>query len=714
MAFPISAAKTNLYQNWKQRWPYYCIAIVLVALGGYAIYQSICCNKLELARSIPLRIGYQKSPPYQLVYEDGTRGGVGLDIISEAANRLNLQLEWIYSPEPPDENFADGKVDLWPIVTDLPHRRENFYISKPIYENSLGLLFIESEEIQELDDLRQRRIAYYDREPGTTLTRRLLPNAELIPMPSHREAIAAVFENKCDAAFLWSTKTNSIDFEKAIAAHRGKPFRFHYFSDEKITCGIGANYNSPAAVAAADQLREEIRLLVREGFVQETYFRYFLDPENEISTYFNLDDLERTTQKQHLTIAILALVLLALVVMTLQLRRSQKAAHAANEAKSLFLATMSHEFRTPLNGIMGMAQLTRFTDLTKEQEEYIDIVMQSANALLTIVNDILDISKIESGKLELENFPVAIDELMHNLVSFFELTALQKGLDFESKIDPNCPTSVIIDGSRIRQVLFNLLGNAVKFTTRGKVSISVSAIHLHNKDRLLFEVSDTGIGIPEERHHEIFEAFTQVDNSNNRKYGGTGLGLSISRSLVKLMEGDLYVESILNKGSVFSVSVPLIPINNSENSILFPKPSTPPFQKPAIAEHPIHVLVVDDNPTNLRTTQAIMQKLGHIATTAKDGVDALDIFKVGLYDLVLLDLQMPNLDGWETARLIRQKEAASNARVPIVALSAYPLNETTGHRVSSDMDGFLQKPIKMRLLIKEIARSQTHKKTGSN
>lgn len=653
----------------------------------------------EALSAQPLRIGYQSSPPYQVIKEDGTVEGIAIDIIRAAAERLDIQLEWIHCPRSPDYHFAAKQVDLWPVVTELPHRLSQIYISKPIYQNSIGILSLKTAPVTSPKDTNGKQVAYYDREPSLTLVPKLLPDAVPVPLPSHVEAIDSVLSGQNHAAFLWSTKTNSVDFKKAIDEHPETEIHFYAFPNQKLSCGIGADKDNPQSIAAADRLREEVRSLVQEGVVQNVYFKYFLDPENEISSYFYLDDLRLKATKLTVAISILAVLLAALAASLLILRNSRKKAQAANKAKTAFLANMSHEFRTPLNGIMGMTQLAILDTTNDEQKELLEIVMQSANALLTIVNDILDLSKTESDRLVIEAEPLRLDDLLKSITPFFELVAVQKGLRFQTSVSPDCPATFVSDVVRLRQILFNLIGNAVKFTRSGKVSVSVDTLQISNQSHIVFEISDTGVGVPENLHNGIFDVFTQGDDSISRGYGGTGIGLTIARQLTRLLGGEIHLESVVNKGSVFSVLIPLVQAKTDT-----PQASHNPESRLLSFAKKLKILVVDDNPINLQTMQAVLELLNYEVTTAADGPSAIQRCETTAFDLVFMDLQMPGMDGWETARAIRSN-AKSKSAPPIIALTASIFSEERKASVLQEMDGLIFKPFEIKRLQSEIIRA---------
>ena len=478
-----------------------------------------------------LRMGFQQSPPYQILGPNNEPGGIANDIIMQAAENLGMKLEWVYSPKSPDYHFEHGDVDLWPVVTDIPYRRKNYHITKPIYQNSLGMLTLQSSEIQKPKDTARKTVAFYNREPGISLVKKLFPEADYVPMPGNVETIQSVFQHKADAAFLWSTKANSVAFKQAVDQYAPTPFKFYLFHNTNITCGLAGSYQTPNAVRAADLLRKEIRKLATNGMVSEVYFKYYLDPENEISSYFQIYNLQQRNLLLTICISVAVIALLLLIQMAIQLNKSQKIADAANESKSAFLANMSHEIRTPLNGAISMTELALSTDLTDNQRFLIKTAYESSETLLSIVNDILDFSQIEARKLNIEFLPLNIKELVESSITFFKVKANEKEIDLTCEKLPDCPDFVMGDSIRLRQILFNLIGNAVKYTKYGNIAVVTRTETEDPYDqKLVIEVKDTGVGIPSEKQKTIFEPFEQADISNKRKYGGTGLGLAICKT----------------------------------------------------------------------------------------------------------------------------------------------------------------------------------------
>lgn len=367
-----------------------------------------------------------------------------------------------------------------------------------------------------------------------------------------------------------------------------------------------------------------------------------------------------------------------------ELEAQRKEAEAANRAKSAFLATMSHEIRTPMNAVLGVAGILAETDITPEQRAWLDIMVGSGQSLMELLNNILDLSKIESGSMEINSEEFDLRELCASVHALHAPAAAEKGVECVMQIDLE-GTFYKGDPMRIRQILSNLVGNAAKFTDTGQIIIRMRE-WLHDGARHLeMSVSDTGIGIAAESIPRLFKVFMQADSSTTRRYGGTGLGLSISKRLTEQMGGVITVDSRLGRGSVFTVTLPV--------ELASPPASSIPAPEPGISR-PRHILIVDDNGTNRMILSHFLRRLGHSFDLATNGQEALAKWEGSQYDLIIMDIEMPIMDGLETTREIRRRENSEVRRyTPIIALSADAMVQKRETAISVGMDDYLTKPV---------------------
>ena len=580
--------------------------------------------------------------------------------------------------------------------------------------------------------------------------------------------------------------------------------------------------------------------MVENGSLGRIYLKWGLDPNNAATVIQYLTILRQRSFYMSVAVVVLMALLLILSWQAWRLRKARHIADLANAAKTQFLANMSHEIRTPLNGVIGMTRMALSTPLNADQREWLGVASASADVLLSVVNEILDFSKLEAGKLRIEDLEIDIIELVESSAKAFALPAHEKTLELICDVDPACPAFVRGDPVRLRQVLFNLLSNAVKFTAEGEIKLKLVVEESDSAPRLHFSLSDTGIGIAVDKQNLIFEPFSQEDSSTTRRFGGTGLGLSISSRLVELMGGKIWLNSRETKGATFHFTLPLRAVNRASSGInveSWPgvrvlvvddntsarevvaralqtasldvtciangaaaleelsqaKATGLPYsvvvldsEMPAMdgfelasriqdrfglgmaivmmltsakcsftparcmelgiavhllkpvgrtellaavrqvlqgeSEEPsrdlpvqgvihqrrtspkLHVLLAEDNAVNRKVALAMLQRGGHTVSVAATGKEAVRLAQNELFDMVLMDIQMPEMDGMEAAQMIRQSETAGGARVPIIAMTAHALKGDSERFLSAGMDGYIAKPFQQEELLDVLER----------
>jgi PAS domain S-box-containing protein len=488
---------------------------------------------------------------------------------------------------------------------------------------------------------------------------------------------------------------------------------------------VGRNFKASMGAERADKLLELYTRVYTTGEPVKS-FEYQVFPKNSPTRYVEQSlSLERDADGKPVAFLAISRDCTARKEAEFEAARAREAAEAANRAKSEFLANMSHEIRTPMNGIIGMTELALDTTLTAYQEDCLNTVRISAESLMTILNDLLDFSKIESRKLTLEAVRFVLADVIGEALKPLAASARQKGIKLLCDVAPDLPASVVGDPVRLKQIVINLIGNAIKFTDQGQVVLSireesrgVDSIHMH------FSVRDTGIGISADKHAAIFEAFHQADGSTTRRFGGTGLGLAISSTLVALMDGRIWVESEPGVGSAFHFTAAfkraaegdavadtsrragsraLIVNDDDHDNADSHQISVPPAAGPQPSPvRPAAVLVAEDNVVNQRVVSGLLLRRGHRVVMVSDGQEAVAATERELFDIVLMDVQMPGMGGFEATAAIRARERETGQHVRIVAMTAHAMNGDRERCLAAGMDGYLSKPIDSRLLFDSV------------
>ncbi len=654
------------------------LRIAALTICLFASFLAVSCQPWTQRKV--LRIGTNDSVPFN--FWDAKRdraSGFAIDVMNAAAARAGYQLQWVHTDQGPEASIASGKVDFWPFVTYAENRKKDLELSEPWWRIGTIAYFDRSLPVRNIQDVLAKRVAV------TSPARRYFPPELLAGGPRvkvflhAKDTLAAVCTGESDVALVDYRSSDDVLLVRPEPCEKMK-FASVVFDEYGRRFSIGARKGRLREVL---DLRQAIDTLAENGEIMAIAEKWKILNKSDFDFVEWLHSNQDRNRILRYTVVASVAALFGLLLVLHFVLAARREAEKSARARSQFLANMSHEIRTPMNGILGMTELTLATELTAEQRTQLTMARDSAESLLRILDDVLDFSRVESGKMSLECIPFSLREALASAIDVVRPKAEAKGLRLEMELDGNLPEHLLGDPVRLKQVLWNLLGNAVKFTAEGGVKLRCST---GGEGRIQFSVEDTGIGIAPDQQNEIFQPFTQADASTTRRFGGTGLGLTISAELVRIMGGVLELDSQPGRGSRFYFSLPLAETAGEV--------AVPSGEVSAAVASDLRILIAEDNSVNRLLLERILAREGYKFSSVSNGQLAVEAASAEEFDVILMDVHMPVMDGYDATKALRALDEARKRHTTIVALTALAVEGDKEKCLKAGMDAYLAKPLR--------------------